>query len=135
MRPWNIIQELESDNSRLKKEAIIKRESDAENIEFFNGVGAALDGFRTFGVQKVPVAKVDGEGLSQSEFDDVLRELEARTLTGNQMRDVIQGLCDKSKVDQWNNWYRRILIKDLRLRRSQSQFMNFFIHYYKQETQ
>ena len=114
MRPWDIIQELESDNSRLKKEAIIKRESDAENIEFFNGVGAALDGFRTFGVQKVPVAKVDGEGLSQSEFDDVLRELEARTLTGNQMRDVIQGLCDKAKVDQWNNWYRRILIKDLR---------------------
>ena len=57
---------------------------------------------------------MDGEGLSQSEFDDVLRELEARTLTGNQMRDVIQSLCDKSKVDQWNNWYRRILIKDLR---------------------
>ena len=114
MRPWDIIQELESDNSRLKKEAIIKRESDADNIEFFNGVGAALDGFRTFGVQKVPVAKADGEGLTQSEFDDVLRELEARTLTGNQMRDVIQGLCDKSKVNQWNNWYRRILIKDLR---------------------
>ena len=59
MRPWDIIQELESDNSRLKKEAIIKRESDADNIEFFNGVGAALDGFRTFGVQKVPVAKAD----------------------------------------------------------------------------
>ena len=113
-KPWEIIQELEADNSRLKKESIIKRESDADNIEFFNGVGAALDGFRTFGVQKVPVAKVDGEGLSQSEFDDVLRELEARTLTGNQMRDVIQSLCDKSKVDQWNNWYRRILIKDLR---------------------
>ena len=44
-KPWNIIQELESDNSRLKKEAIIRRESDAENIDFFNGVGAALDGF------------------------------------------------------------------------------------------
>ena len=31
-RPWKIIQELEADNSRLKKEAIIRRESDAENI-------------------------------------------------------------------------------------------------------
>ena len=39
MKPWDIIKELESDNSRLKKEAIIRRESDAENIEFFNGVG------------------------------------------------------------------------------------------------
>jgi DNA ligase-1 len=114
MQPWKVIQELESDNSRLKKEAIIKRESDADNIRFFNGIGAALDGFRTFGVQKVPVSKKDGTGITQTEFDDVLRQLEDRTLTGNAMKDVIQELCDRSKMEQWNDWYRRILIKDLR---------------------
>jgi len=114
MSPWKIIQELESDNSRLKKEAIIRRESDAENIRFFNGVGAALDGFRTFGVQKVPTSKKDGTGITQTEFDDVLRQLESRTLTGNEMRDTIQDLCDRSNMEQWNDWYRRILIKDLR---------------------
>jgi len=114
MQPWKVIQELEADNSRLKKEAIIKRESDAENIRFFNGVGAALDGFRTFGVQKVPVSKKDGTGITQTEFDDVLRRLEDRTLTGNAMRDTIQVLCDSSKMEEWNDWYRRILIKDLR---------------------
>ncbi len=114
MKPWKVIQELESDNSRLKKEAIIRRESDADNIRFFNGVGAALDGFRTFGVQKVPVAKKDGPGITQSDFDDILRSLESRTLTGNAMRDSIQVLCDSSKMEEWNDWYRRILIKDLR---------------------
>ena len=114
MKPWKIIQELESDNSRLKKEAIIRRESDAENIRFFNGVGMALDGFRTFGLQKVPVAKKDGPGISQSDFDDIVRSLEARTLTGNAMRDSIQVLCNSSKMEEWNDWYRRILIKDLR---------------------
>jgi DNA ligase-1 len=114
MQPWKIIQELESDNSRLKKEAIIRRESDAENIRFFNGVGAALDGFRTFGVQKVPVSKKDGTGITQTEFDDVVRQLESRTLTGNAMKDVIQDLCDRSNMEEWNDWYRRILIKDLR---------------------
>jgi DNA ligase-1 len=114
MSPWKIIQELESDNSRLKKEAIIRRESDAENIRFFNGVGAALDGFRTFGVQKVPTSKKDGTGITQTEFDDVVRRLEDRTLTGNEMRDTIQDLCDRSNMEQWNDWYRRILIKDLR---------------------
>jgi DNA ligase 1 len=113
-QPWKIIQELEADNSRLKKEAIIRRESDAENVRFFNGVGAALDGFRTFGVQKVPVSKKDGTGITQTEFDDVLRQLEDRTLTGNAMKDVIQDLCDRSNMEQWNDWYRRILIKDLR---------------------
>jgi len=114
LQPWKVIQELAADNSRLKKEAIIKRESDADNIRFFNGIGAALDGFRTFGVQKVPVAKKDGTGITQTEFDDVLRQLEDRTLTGNAMKDVIQDLCDRSNMEQWNDWYRRILIKDLR---------------------
>ena len=113
-QPWKVIQELEADNSRLKKEAIIRRESDAENTRFFNGVGSALDGFRTFGVQKVPMSKKDGTGITQTEFDDVLRQLEDRTLTGNAMKDVIQDLCDRSNMEQWNDWYRRILIKDLR---------------------
>jgi len=114
MQPWKVIQELEADNSRLKKEAIIKRESDAENIRFFNGVGAALDGFRTFGVQKVPLADKDGRGITQTEFDDVLKQLEERTLTGNDMRDTIERLCLMSTKEEWNDWYRRILIKDLR---------------------
>ena len=114
MKPWTVLQELEADNSRLKKEAIIKRESDADNIRFFNGICMALDGFRTFGVQKVPVSKKDGPGITQSDFDDIVRSLESRTLTGNAMKDTIQVLCDSSKMEQWNDWYRRILIKDLR---------------------
>ena len=114
IKPWKIIQELESDNSRLKKEAIIKRENDADNIRFFDGACMALDGFRTFGVQKVPVAKKDGPGIPEAEFLDIIRKLEDRSLTGNEMRDKIQNLCDRSKMEEWNDWYRRILIKDLR---------------------
>ena len=114
MKPWKIIQELEADNSRLKKEAIIKRESDADNIRFFDGVCMALDGFRTFGVQKVPVAKKDGKGIPEAEFLDTIKKLEERTLTGNDMRDKIEDLCNRSKMEEWNDWYRRILIKDLR---------------------
>ena len=72
------IQELEADNSRLKKEAIIKRESDADNIRFFNGIGAALDGFRTFGVQKVPVSKKDGPGSHRRNSMIVLRQARGR---------------------------------------------------------
>ena len=114
MKPWKIIQELESDNSRLKKEAIIKRENDADNIRFFDGACMALDGFRTFGVQKVPVAKKDGKGIPEAEFLDTIKKLEERTLTGNEMRDKIEDLCNRSKMEEWNDWYRRILIKDLR---------------------
>ena len=114
MKPWEIIKELESDNSRLKKESIIKRESEKDNERFFDGICMALDGFRTFGVQKVPLSKKDGIGVSWTQFNEVVRQLEDRTLTGNQMRDTIQDLCDQANTQEWNDWYRRILIKDLR---------------------
>jgi DNA ligase-1 len=114
MKPWTVLQELEADNSRLKKEAIIKRESDADNKDFFDGVCMALDGFRTFGVQKVPTSTKDGAGLSWDIFDLVVKQLEERTLTGNDMRDRIDELCATATKEQWNDWYRRILIKDLR---------------------
>jgi len=114
MKPWEIIKELESDNSRLKKESIIKRESEKDNERFFDGICMALDGFRTFGVQKVPLSKKDGIGVSWTQFNEVVKQLEDRTLTGNQMRDTIQDLCDQANTQEWNDWYRRILIKDLR---------------------
>ena len=114
MKPWEIIKELESDNSRLKKESIIKRESEKDNERFFDGICMALDGFRTFGVQKVPLSKKDGIGVSWTQFNEVVRQLEDRTLTGNQMRDTIQDLCDQANTQEWNDWYRRILIKDLK---------------------
>ena len=116
MKPWKIIQELESDNSRLKKEAIIRRESDADNKRFFEGACMALDGFRTWGIQKVPVSKKDGSGrlFDDSEFFEVLDQMEKRELTGNSMIGMVQDLCDRCKMEHWNDWYRRILIKDLR---------------------
>jgi len=114
MKPWEIIRELEADNSRLKKEAIIRRESEAENVEFFEGVCLALDGFRTFGIQKVPTATQDGTGLSWERFAYVVNKLENRELTGNDMRQTVDNLCETATVEQWNDWYRRILIKDLR---------------------
>jgi len=113
-RPWKIIQELEADNSRLKKEAIIRRENDADNVEFFEGVGMALDGFRTFGVKQVPKSTKDGGGLTWSEFNELVRQLEFREATGNTAKQMVQQACDEANMEQWNDWYRRILIKDLR---------------------
>ena len=114
IKPWNIIQELEADNSRLKKEAIIKRESDADNKVFFDGVCMALDGFRTFGLKQVPKTHMEGKGITWLEFKEVIRQLETREVTGNTARQMVQQLADDSKKEEWNDWYRRVLIKDLR---------------------
>ena len=52
MQPGEVIAELEADNSRLAKEAVIRRESQDNNDELFRGFRAAYDAMITFGVKK-----------------------------------------------------------------------------------
>jgi len=112
---YQIIQELEADNSRLAKEAILKREADSQNIEFYAGVHLALNNYITFGVKKVPsFTGPDGQGLPWEAFKELAHLLYTRQLTGHEARDAIELALSASTKSQWNDWYRRILIKDLR---------------------
>ena len=112
MKPWNVIQELESNNSSLFKQDVIK--ANIDNQEFITGAKKCLDPLITFGVKQVPFSEQDGEGITPDEFNDLAILLESRLSTGHAARDAIQALCDKATNEQWNDWYRRILIKDLR---------------------
>ena len=111
MNPWNIIQKLESNNSSLFKQDVIEQEMDSV---FILGATMCLDPLVTFGVKQVPFSEQDGDGISLDEFRALAEQLIERTLTGHAARDAIQALCDKATNEQWNDWYRRILIKDLR---------------------
>ena len=110
--PWNVIQKLESDNSSLFKQSVIK--DNLDNVDFIEGAKMALDPLVTFGVKQVPFSETDGPGVDDIEVGMVFVKLIKRTLTGHAARDAIQDLCDKATNEQWNDWYRRILIKDLR---------------------
>ena len=112
--PWDIIVELEADNSRLAKEAIITREAEAGNDEFFAGVKLALDSMITFGVKQVLTKDGQGRGLSWPTFEKLATALSTRQLTGNDAITAINQHRLQATEEQWNNWYRRILIKDLR---------------------
>ena len=114
LKPWEVIQELEADASRLAKEAIIKRESDASNDELFRGFRAAYDAMVTFGVKKVEEKTGDGRGISADAFWKTADRLANRSLTGNEAQVAINYLRMNAKEDEWNLWYRRILIKDMR---------------------
>jgi DNA ligase-1 len=108
-----IIAELEADNSRLTKESIIEREKD--NRELFEGFELALSPYITFGVKKVPSFKgPDGQGLPWGAFKELCHLLSTRQLTGDDARTAIELALSASTEQQWNGWYRRILIKDLR---------------------
>ena len=112
--PWKVIQELEADNSRLAKEAIIAREADAGNDEFFAGCKLALDSMTTFGIKQVLTKEGEGRGLSWTNFEKLTTALSTRQLTGNDAITAVNQYRLQATEEQWNNWYRRILIKDLR---------------------
>ena len=112
--PWNVIQELEADNSRLVKEEIVKREALAGNDEFFAGCRLALDAMTTFGVKQVDTKTGDGRGLSWNAFKQLAEALATRQLTGHAAQTAVAHAKMNATEAQWNNWYRRILIKDLR---------------------
>ncbi len=114
-QPEIIIERLEADNSRLAKEAILADAMNEGLTEFFEGVRMALDKLYTFGVKQVPVKEpVGGQGLSWDNFKQLAESLYRRELTGHAARDAIALAMDVATDLQWNNFYRRILIKDLR---------------------
>ena len=113
-QPQDIIKKLEADNSRLAKEAVLLEAMEEGLDEFFVGLRMALDPLVTFGVKQVPDSKVDGQGLKWEVFKKLADQLQNRELTGHDARDAILLTRDIATAEQWNMFYRRILIKDLR---------------------
>ena len=115
-QPQDIIAQLEADNSKLAKQSIIKAAHDEGLPEFFEGLRMALDALVTFGVKQVPERSdvLTGQGLPWTAFVELANKLQARELTGHAARDAIELAMSVATTEQWNGWYRRILIKDLR---------------------
>ena len=108
---WN----LETHPSRLNKEAIIESIAQEGNDEFFAGCRLALDPMITFGLKQIPEkTDEDGPGLSWDSFVSIVERFRNRDLTGNAARDAVDALIAQATKKEWNGWYRRILIKDLR---------------------
>jgi len=112
---YRVISSLEDHPSRLNKEAIVLAQAEAGNAELFEGFRLALDPMVTFGIKQIPEHPgPDGEGLSMMVFQELVYELEKRNLTGHDARDAIESVMMMATKAEWDGWYRRILIKDLR---------------------
>lgn len=112
---YSVISSLEDHPSRLNKEAIILAQAEAGNSEFFEGARLALDPMITFGLKQIPEKKdEDGPGLDWDSFSLIITGFVNRSFTGNLARDTVAKMMQSATKVQWNGWYRRILIKDLR---------------------
>ena len=110
-----VISTLEDHNSRLDKEAILLVQAEQGNDELFAGLNLAFNAMVTFGLKQIP-EKTDenGAGITWSTFNSLAQCLRNRDLTGNDARDAVNLLMAQATKAQWNGWYRRILIKDMR---------------------
>ena len=84
--------------------------------EFFEGLKMCLDKLYTFGVKQVPTKDevISAQGCKWEVFKDLAEKLNKRELTGHAARDAIELVMSSATAEQWNGFYRRILIKDLR---------------------
>lgn len=113
MNACEMIQQLEADNSRKAKEAVVERFILDPEIQ--QGLCFALDKLITFGIRQVPISELDGDDtVSWSDFVELATDLQHRRLTGNAAVNAVNDFMQRTTAEKWNTWYRRILIKDLR---------------------
>lgn len=113
MHPWEVIAQLESTSSRIEKSNILK--TVPQTSEFWSGARLAYNALITFGVKKVPEQLgAGGKGLSWDGFQTLVESLATRKLTGHAAQQGIEVAMQEATRDQWNGWFRRILIKDFR---------------------
>ena len=65
-------------------------------------------------IEKEENEVLSAQGLAWPVFKELARKLINRSLTGHAARDAIILCKDTATAEQWNMFYRRILIKDLR---------------------
>lgn len=125
-KPWDIVAELAKTDSKLDKQAIIEREAKAGNDDFFKGVRLVNDQMITFGVKKVEQkpdpkpGEAAPKGLQPAAFFELCRKLSMRELTGDAAQVAIGYARNQATKEEWDGWYRLVLIKDLKAGFSES---------------
>lgn len=116
-----IMRALAATSSRTEKEQILIEAFHSGDHTFFVGAQMAYDAMITFGVKKVPLIEDAGEGdfdapgtFTWGDFLALTDKLRRRELTGHAARDALLAAAEACHAPTWNEFYRRILLKDLK---------------------
>lgn len=111
-----LIKALEGTSSKNEKERLIRESFERGEREFFAAARVCLDPTVSYGQKKVPLIEDEYETGSLS-FDDAMKlteRLRRRELTGHAARDAMLAAAERSDTDEWNYFYRRIILKDFK---------------------
>jgi len=115
------IHKLNESDSRLHKEDVLKQAyemallGNKSTIKFLRYVQSAYNPYANFHLRQVP----ETQGLTNQEnpwdeFTDLLLKLRNRNLTGNNARNAVEAMSQRFDSDEWNNFCRNVIRKDLR---------------------
>lgn len=119
------IAKLNESDSRLHKEDVIRQALEAATLgssnahRFLTLLKVCYNPYVTFGVKQVPNREFDDGMEVESEnpwdeFDELLRELAQRGLTGNAAREAIEELSLRFDSVEWNTFLAPVLRRDMR---------------------
>jgi len=119
------IAKLNESDSRLHKEDVIRQALEAATLgssnahRFLTLLKVCYNPYVTFGVKQIPNREFDDGMEVESEnpwdeFDELLRELTQRGLTGNAARDAIEELSLRFDTVEWNTFLAPVLRRDMR---------------------
>ena len=110
----DILERLESDNSRLFKEAVLRENRDNDLLRRF--LIAAFDPWKNWGVtkyDKISHLGVRCDDALLTDYLDLLERLDRRELKGNAARDAVRAMVSLAD-SQGAKWMDRLLIRNLR---------------------
>jgi DNA ligase-1 len=115
------IHKLNESDSRLHKEDVIRQILEMavlgnENCDLFlKCINKAYDPFIIFNLKQVPeTVGLVGRENPWKDYMALLRDLESKNITGNNARDRVDELSTRFDSDQWNNFCRNVIRKDMR---------------------
>jgi DNA ligase-1 len=117
----SVIRKLAATNSRNEKEEILRDAFLSDHREFFIGARLAYDKLVSFGVARAAEISEDDpdcENPGTFTFDDFIvltNKLKKRQLTGHAARDAINDAASNCNGPTWNEFYRRVILKDMKI--------------------
>lgn len=125
-KPWKILATIAATDSKNEKQEILLREANAGNDDLFKGIRLCYDNFVTFGVKQVEAkpakrpSEPEPKGVDPVKFFELCQKLQMRKLTGDAAKVAINYVMNQATQEEWDGWYRLILIKDLKAGFSES---------------
>lgn len=119
MQPYDVIALLEGTSSKTEKEGIVRNAYEAGCLEFFLGAQLAYDSAITFGIGEKNLPRSQDVTIADpatgwDDFKVLADMLRSRHLTGGDAWKGAEVIAEACTAEQWDGWYRRILLKDFK---------------------